>query len=296
MSYKNPSILILSSPIGIDAVIQSIQQDLYSGLTWLEKSFGRAWEFKEKDPVSGDQLKLPKCYMGEEEYMNVLPNDFLKSQSFIAVRGEEATDEYNKYGMQSHSRQLSIIFWFNLKEINSANDTVFTEFLKSDVEKILSKNPWIQSVDKYYDERAEDVFDGYVSNSLGGRYSVDDIKTQYLMYPYSGFRFDITAYYPENVECSSWNDWPATTPGGSAGSTIPDIYFRVGVTEGYDIADTTTLEITTALGKKIRLFRGGVIQTPYSNLGYYWSWNSSTAILTVNPAWAPDEDVTIQIF
>ncbi len=294
MSYSNPDIVLLTSPIGIDAVIQGIQQDMYAGLTWLQKSFGRAWEFKETD-TEGKIIKVPKCYMGLGEYLNVLPNDFLKSQSFIAVRNEETPEdnEFVKYWMGRHTRQLSIIFWVNLKEIDSSNDTIFTEVLKSDVEKILSRNMWIKSIDRYFDERVEDVFDGYISNTVGGRYSVDDTKTQYLMYPYSGFRFDVTVGYPENVDCSNWNTLVPPAPVAPGNGT--DIYFRVGDPD-YQIAGNTTRSVPAAAGKKIRLFRNGIIQTPYDNYGYYWSWNSSTAILTVSPAWSQDEDVIIQIF
>jgi hypothetical protein len=70
--------------------------------------------------------------------------------------------------------------------------------LKKDVEKILKANAYVASIDKYFDERVEDVFDGYISQAESGRYSVDDTKTQYLMYPYAGFRFDFTVAYMED--------------------------------------------------------------------------------------------------
>lgn len=199
MSYQNPEILLITSPVGLDKAIQSIQQELATGLTWLEKSFGRAWEFKEIDPATEKDIRVPKCYYGEGEYINVLPNDNLKAQSFITVRNEETWPSYSRATGNSKSRDLSIIFWFNLKEINPAKDYIFTEELKTEVEKILKLNAYVASINRYYDERVEDVFDGYISQAESGRYSVDDTKTQYLMYPYSGFRFDVTIAYTE--EC-----------------------------------------------------------------------------------------------
>jgi hypothetical protein len=198
MSYQNPDILLISSPKGIDAVIQSIQQQFAAGLTWLDKSFGRAWEFKEVDP-DGKTIRVPKCYSGSGEYINVLPNDFLKAQSFITVRNEETWPSYSRATGNSKNRTLSAIFWFNLKQIDETKDYIFTEELKTEVEKILKANAYVATIDKYYDERVEDVFDGYISQADSGRYSVDDTKTQYLMYPYSGFRFDFTVAYME--EC-----------------------------------------------------------------------------------------------
>lgn len=197
MSYQNPDILLITSPIGLDAVIQSIQQELSAGLSWLEKSFGRAWEFKEIDSATEKIIKVPKCYTGTGEYINVLPNDFLKAQSFISARNEETWPAYTRASGNSKQRELSIIFWFNLKEIDPTKDYIFTEELKKQVEKILKANAYVASINKYFDERVEDVFDGYISQAEAGRYSVDDTKTQYLMYPYSGFRFDVTVAFTE---------------------------------------------------------------------------------------------------
>ena len=199
MSYQDPEIFLLQSPTGLDRAIQSIQQELAAGLTWLDKAFGRAWEFKEIDPATGKEIRVPKCYSGLGEYINVLPNDFLKAQSFITARNEETWPAYSRATGNGKSRDLSIIFWFNLKEINPAKDCIFTEELKKEVEKILKANAYLASINRYYDERVEDVFDGYISQAESGRYSVDDTQTQYLMYPYSGFRFDVTVAY--NEEC-----------------------------------------------------------------------------------------------
>lgn len=196
MSYKNPSIPVIAIPIGLDAVIQSLQQDLAT-LTWLDKSFGRAWEFKEKG-ADGKIIKVPKAYMGKGEYHNVLPNDNLKAQSFISVRGNERWDlDYTRASDNGLERDLSCIFWFNLKKIDPTKDYIFTELLKKDVEKVIKANKYVKLISNYYDERVEDVFDGYVDGSQGGAYSIDDHKTQYLMYPYSGFRFDFTVAYWE---------------------------------------------------------------------------------------------------
>jgi len=203
MSYSNPSILEISAPTGLDTAIESLRLSM-AGLSWENTAFGRAWEFKEVDPGSGKVIKVPKCYLGEGEYINVLPNDTLKtsSQSFIAVRGMERTIEYNQFSASSMERDVSLIFWMNLKEIDQAKDWIFTEQLKAEVEALIKANPYVSNILAYYDERVEDVFDGYVDGSQGGRYSVEDTKTQYLMYPYTGFRFDLTlAYSQYNVNC-----------------------------------------------------------------------------------------------
>lgn len=191
MSYKNPSIPIITNPVGIDAVIQNIQLSLSSGLIWLEKSFGRAWTHVEKQP-DGKTIKLPKCYSGTGEYINVLPNDNLKAQSFIAVRDKEKTDGHiNSSSLGIHKkRDISLYIWGNLKKINVNKTYIFTEELKREVEKILIGLEYIQSLNGYYDERAEVVFVDYTLN---------DVDTQYLMHPYFAMRFDITVSYFDSI-------------------------------------------------------------------------------------------------
>lgn len=126
----------------------------------------------------------------EGEYLNVLPNDFLKAQSFIKMNGPENWEQFNRFEGSMKSRKISVIFWVNLKYIDVSKNYIFIDVLKNQVEDILRTHPNTGTIDAYYDERAEDVFDGY---------SIQDVDTKYLMYPYSGFRFDLTVNYPE--EC-----------------------------------------------------------------------------------------------
>lgn len=182
MSYSNPDIELIEEAKGIDSVIQSIQVDL-SSLDWLEKSFGRAWVFDD------DGGKVPKVYQGQGEYLNVLPNDFLRAQSFITASGPETVTEYKQFTMSSLERNLNIFFWVNLQEIDPNTGYIFTERLKNEVEKILKRNRWVKTINNYFDERADQVFEGFTLPE----------NTQYLMYPYSGFRFEITvAYFYQN--------------------------------------------------------------------------------------------------
>ncbi|MBL7738716.1 MAG: hypothetical protein JNK14_05815 [Chitinophagaceae bacterium] len=190
MSYNNPSILSISAPTGLDNAIESIRASLAT-ISWLTKSFGRAWEFKEmRDDKT---LTIPKVFQGTNtfktgEYLNVLPNDYLQAQSFICCTGPEKWDTFNRFDGSMKSREIAIIFWVNLKLIDDTKNYIFTEELKADVETILSQHSSVMSIDEYYDEIAEDIFKGW---------SVDDVKNQYLMYPYAGMRFNLIISYPE---------------------------------------------------------------------------------------------------
>jgi hypothetical protein len=188
MSYNNPNIPIIENLTGLDKVIQDIQIDLSARLPWLAKSFGRAWTFQESD-AAGKVLKVPKCYSGSGEYINVLPNDNLTAQSFIAATQPEKWEKFNSMSMgNSKIRSLAIYFWGNLKKIDKDKDYIFTEELKNQIEKVLIGH--VDTIVSYYDEKAEQVFSDY---------SINDVDTQYLMYPFFACRFDVTVKYYDSL-------------------------------------------------------------------------------------------------
>jgi hypothetical protein len=264
MSYHSPNILLLDAPVGLDAVIQSYQQDFYLGLPWLRKSFGRAWE----QPEQG--RRIPKAYIGQKEYYNVLPNDSLISQSFISVRTPEELNEDNEEGVE---RTLAAVFWFNLEAINPALDSVFTEQIRWDIERLIEGNRFTAEILEVHDERHGDIFLGYIDNDMleEGR--------QYLMYPYAGLRIDFRVGYDRRTDCVQLNDvyWPLY-------SSISDIEATVtGATYQNDVLK----------GKKIRLFRGGVKQSR-SGPAFY-AFDASTGTITANPAF-DNEQISVEIY
>jgi hypothetical protein len=203
MSYVDSEILTIDSPVGLDKIIQALQEEL-SSLPWMQKSFGRAWEFTEKMP-DGRVVRVPKVWQGTEgttgkgEYLNVLPNDHLTSQSFIMAAGAEEWIDFQLFQLTNlKQRKLKVIFWFNLNEIDANKDYIFTEELKADVEKLLKTFPYLKSIDSYTDEKAEDVFEGYINSGSGTLSTADDDLNQWCMHPYSGFRFNITVTYYED--------------------------------------------------------------------------------------------------
>lgn len=169
----------------LNTIIENIRQSLEQ-LTWLEKSYGRA--FNHAETRDKKVIKLPKCFDGFD-YVNVLPNDKLKAQSFIACKGPEKTDEFNRDSNNIKSRDLSLIVWVNLKKIDGTRREIFTHELKQDVEAILATFPEVEKVNQIFDEKVEDIFQGY---------NIVDIDTQYLMYPYQGFRIDFSVKWFEN--------------------------------------------------------------------------------------------------
>jgi len=182
MSYKQPDICIIDSPVGIEVPIQAIQLQLQS-LDWLQKSFGRAITFNET--YDNKTVKKPKILQSDGDYYNVLPNDNFVSQSFISVISNETSLSIFKGNSKMKTRDLRITFSGNIKEIGKT-----TEQLKIEIENELSKVYEVKKINSFVDEKAETVFDGY---------TIDDKNTQYSMFPFFCFRFDITVIYSDSL-------------------------------------------------------------------------------------------------
>jgi hypothetical protein len=273
MAYNSPDILILQNPVGIDAIIQSLQQNLYAGLPWLQKAFGRAKECRE------GRERIPKVYVGLGEYYSVLPNDFLQSQCFFMAR-EPETPFSNGYSLQ---RTISVVFWVNLKKINPNNDYIFTEELRFEAEKIIKANKWVTGIPNFYDDRADDVYMGYLAESA------DETIVEALQYPYAGFRFDISVVYPSFATCVPW-----TTPFNPAIELLDDIDFVVGD----DLAGQSIYQNAKMQGRKVRLIREGLKQHKQDIDANTWSWSfdSSQASIAVIPKFQKNERISIEIY
>lgn len=193
MSYSNPTINANNlTPIGLDVPIKSVQASI-AGITWMSKSFGRAYEFKEKNPDNDRFRRIPKVYEDSGEYINALPNDaFMTSgvaaSSFIAVRNGEKYESFSKYSGSTRTAELEVIIWANLKLIDSTKDYIFTEILKKDVEHALSANPYVFEIIEWHDENVEQVFEGYDLSEVA--YVAD-----YMKYPFTGLRCKLTIKY-----------------------------------------------------------------------------------------------------
>lgn len=181
--YTDETTPIKSNPIGIEIPIQSIQIDL-AEINWLELSYGRAFV----QPVrKGSTSVVPMVYVGGRQHKNVLPNDNVKSQSFISTTSPEEFEEYDQNtNSQIKNVDLAVIVWVNLEKIDPNNKEIFTEVLKNDIEKVLSFNQYVGEIKEIFDEDANEIFRGY---------NIDLCGKELLMYPFAGLRFNINVVY-----------------------------------------------------------------------------------------------------
>jgi len=182
-NYTTPIAPIIVSPKGIEIPIQSIQLDIAS-LTCIEVSYGRARLY----PVEkGTNKQEPKVYLGNTNYITVLPNDNVNSQSFISVTGPETIEEYNHNSKsQIKETTLALIVWFNAMKLNKFGDVELFEDIKSEIEQKLSFNSFVNSIDEIIDEDARAIFSPY---------DIEQCDRELLMFPFGGMRFDLTIGY-----------------------------------------------------------------------------------------------------
>ena len=187
MSYKNPIAHVITDPVLLDKAIKDIQTAL-SSLSWLEKSFGRA--FKAFRLVDERKVSYPAIFQAwKKDYYNAFPNDNIKSYSFIFADPGEIT-EYN-HRQQNIERDISIILFFDLERIDNTFQYRFVEKLKEDVLIALSTlRRGSLEVNNITDE-VEEVFNDF---------TISEIKSEFLKQRYGALKFDCTISY-ENNNC-----------------------------------------------------------------------------------------------
>jgi len=196
-SFKNPLVPVIALPVGIDIPIQSLQVKLGT-LGWLEKSFGRSWSATRATP-GGRPVVYPEVWQGmvdgkDRDLLNVMPNDNLKSQSFFKVNDPIDTLFYEQNNHAKKTALVSIIFWFNLREIDKTLDYRFVEILKSTAERAIVNHtfPAASQASIEIVRTWEDV------NNVFAGYTFDPIKQQELIHPYGGFKIDTRLTWTEN--------------------------------------------------------------------------------------------------
>lgn len=190
MRVKNPKVHLNPSTAGLDQVITKLQTAL-GGLSWLQKSFGRAYLMAEKTEA-GAQVRYPKVYIGSKEYFNVMPNDRLSAFSWHIGLRDETLDITNP--LQSASfiqKRLASIFFLKLDRIDPSKDYIFTEELKEQILQIYQAVPGVL-VQNIWMESVQEVYTGF---------NIREISEDLFYYPFQGIRIESIATYRTSNHC-----------------------------------------------------------------------------------------------
>jgi len=173
----------ITTPVLEAKVVQDLQ-NLFSPISWLENAYALTRIGIEKtEKVS--EFKYPQIYSGDStkksEYYDLRPNDKLKSYCFFEI---DAPYEYDQT-QELATYFLSVVFWFNLAKISGRNYDYSSE-LVAHVLKILKASD--------YHAKLEDIKIEKRPDEIFAKYSMDEMESQFLMYPYGAFKisFKIT--------------------------------------------------------------------------------------------------------
>lgn len=136
----------ISNPVGLDAIIQDMQNYLSNQLSWLVLSFGRAYKNEDKDGNF-----FPEVYVAENEYLNVFASDLTDSMSFFDTSD---TIDYNREPNSTYydkEQEVKIIFFVNLekaKNLSHRADENINNDIETAIQSYSSKlaNWYIESV------------------------------------------------------------------------------------------------------------------------------------------------------
>ena len=171
---------------GVDSVIEDLRAK-FATLTWNTKSFGRAFEMKNKREEDEDYI-FPAVMTGaDKELEDIMALDTTTAYSFMIARGPEEPEEpeVQILSQSRFTRKIHAIFWMNL---DSTSETI--ENRKMDIEAAIkatrfSNNAASVEIDEIFDE-PDDIYDGF---------SRDPAEDQHLYPPYWGVRVVMDAFY-----------------------------------------------------------------------------------------------------
>lgn len=205
-SIKDLTPYVEDDPYGVNLVIKSIQLQLQDDLDWLQFAFGRAITRIEKRTLEINQeveYIYPSAYnRNGKDLVDLMQMDNFDSYCFFTAQDPETFDEYQERVSNSLQRNLSVHFWFNLDQerLNSGGFDI-TEKLKEDVINSIGKTNWLENQAKGASVEGVDltaVFDS-PENVFNG-FTLDLAESQFLYFPYRGFRIDMLSYYTHNCQ------------------------------------------------------------------------------------------------
>lgn len=176
------------APTLFDRIIESVQGTLGESLPWLDHIFGRAERLVKE--VDGYKRYTPNVYLGRNEYIGLLPDDRLGNFVFFTV-DDPQTVQWARGERNRLTAPFSLILWCDMRTVEEGDERS-RERIKSAVLRVLNgglslRNGHLKVTAVY--ERAENVYNGF---------TIDEVKNQFLMSPYAGYRFEGTMMIEED--------------------------------------------------------------------------------------------------
>jgi len=180
--YLDPVNPQIASPVNLDSKLQTIQNALKTGLTWLTHSFPKATRAKEK---VGDEIRIfPEVFRNDSDfrYVNLLPSRDLVNFSFFLLNDPAIYSDYTPFEKIANvTYNLDLVFWFDLLKIDNTLNYRFLELLKEDIIFIINQNPEINLIN---------VVEGF--DQVWAGFNLEEVEGQYFKQPYAGLKFNFS--------------------------------------------------------------------------------------------------------
>lgn len=179
---QTPTLPTITAPKLWDYAMAELTSELEDNISWLTKAFGKASRRVMVD-ADGREVRYPAIYSGRGDYLNMLPDGHLGNYSWVDVDDYQES-EYTARRQAKILAQVGLVFWLDLRTAYSGdyeNRTI--EHAKADVITALRAMRLTRSVLvlERVAERPENIYRGY---------DYEEIRSQFLMHPYTGFRLE----------------------------------------------------------------------------------------------------------
>lgn len=186
--------------------IASILKDRIKDLPFIDKIAGlvRPVRVEVLDDKNAKQLKtypiasdIDVNAITQDKYRSLVPNS--KFKSIIYFEDSGTTLAYRDRDRVGFVGRVILVGWLNLPKLL---DCEFKTGSTQAILSIISKLPGDHFSDGVYREmRITAVNEIPKSNAIFSRYTYDEIKNQYLMYPFDYFALNIQVEYWINIKC-----------------------------------------------------------------------------------------------
>lgn len=179
------------SPVLLDKVIQRMRKSLLEELPWLNQSFGKAFLLYDNASV-GSKFGYPAAYIGNGEYLSLLPNDQIGNFSWFDFSDPQAV-KHLAHLAPTFTANGYLVFWYNIESIFDDTLCLHTEDVKKQVLDAMLSPAFLPSgcsieLKEVYD-KPESIYKGYAAERPT---LVQPLDRQFLVYPYFGLRINFT--------------------------------------------------------------------------------------------------------
>ena len=202
---KSVTIKYKDNPVLLDKALQDMQKHLLEKLPWLNKAFGRAYRFAEHRP-DGEKFIYPAAYIGNGEYVSLLPNDNFGNFVWFDVYDPQEIAKITPRSPQYTFRGAAV-FWYDVTTVFADNAFIYSEEVKNEILKAFTAPGIISGVgrlevEELY-ERFENIYKDYSIEKVYDNFAykgknIQSIDKQYFMHPYTGLRVEFTLMVRES--------------------------------------------------------------------------------------------------